>query len=286
MTIADIMNRAVGGLTSRFGADTKAPKLSSTYDFQTTTETVHLILDLDQTLISSFEFGYHANSGSRILPNSLSGRAEPGFIVSNSVAPILTEEYTDEYGLPEMYHATISGTAVLIKLRPHVRRLIRTAAAQYKLHVYTKGRRAYMQEVLHLLDPTGDYITGRRVSRDDEPVGFRDHQKDISLVFGDDIAPSKYVVLDDSPQVWTTSPNIIPQAVVAAVRYSFSDNFANSILRTLGDRQKDERYPRDTDSFLRTILGALDEVIAEVFSKTDGGSPTSCSTEESGEFEG
>lgn len=194
----------------------------------------HLVLDLDHTLISSFEFGESP---------------VPRKAGENVVSPILSDDYKDELGLPQMYHATISNVVVLIKLRPFVRSFIRSAATLgLTLHVYTKGRRAYMNEVIRLIDPEG-HIKGRRISRDDEPGHVRETQKEMLLI--DPVMfpnrGSSFIVLDDSPSVWAAACSAGIE-LIAASRYTFSDKFV-TFLRSM-EKGALCNYPRDGDSFL------------------------------------
>lgn len=242
-----LVSERIAGLTSGFGVDSS---LCEKFE-RPSSDIVHLVLDLDHTLISSFEFGESKRINSRL--------------VGNTISAILPNEYKDEFGLPEMYHAVISGVAVLIKLRPFVRRFIRTAASNgYHLHVYTKGRRSYMHEVIKLLDPTGDLIKGRQISRDDEPLHFRDNQKDIDLIF--DGYYKKYIVLDDSPHVWM-SPTIQPRAVVAARKYTFSDDFVTFFRNDI--QTSPANYPKDPDSYLSTILVTFADIVTKVYTTVD-----------------
>lgn len=197
----------------------------------------HLVLDLDHTLISSFEFG---ESPLQRRPND------------NVIMPILLDEYKDEVGLPQMYHATISNVVVLIKLRPYVRSFIRSAAQMgLTLHVYTKGRRAYMSEVIKLIDPDG-LIKGRRISRDDEPGDIKESQKDISLI-DPRCEDRSFIVLDDSPSVWASCHSLVE--IITAARYTFSDKFVTFLrsMERMGDRTS--VYPRDSDCFLEELVG-------------------------------
>lgn len=197
----------------------------------------HLVLDLDHTLISSFEFG---ESPVQRRPSE------------NLVMPILLDEYKDEVGLPQMYHATISNVVVLIKLRPYVRSFIRSAAEMgLTLHVYTKGRRAYMSEVIKLIDPDG-LIKGRRISRDDEPGDIKESQKDISLIDPRRTQDRSYIVLDDSPFVWASCSSLVE--IITAARYTFSDIFVTFLrsMERMGDRTS--VYPRDSDCFLEELV--------------------------------
>lgn len=273
MSVTHLVTHAVDGFASRFGADSNTGfqlNKESINDGSISDEVVHLVLDLDHTLISSFEFG-EAHSSVAHLPNA----RRPGSVGYNTVSPILADEYKDEYGLPEMYHAVISGVVVLIKLRPHVRRFIRNAASEgYHLHVYTKGRRTYMKEVIRLIDPDGELIKGKHISRDDEPVHFREYQKDIGLVFESALGLSKkFIVLDDSPQVWLSGSNskcpILNRAVVAARKYSFSDSFVGFLRDMPNTRAGGSlNYPEDGDSYLSTILVTFPEIVSKVYTET------------------
>ena len=203
----------------------------------------HLVLDLDHTLISSFEFGEASIPRKGV----------------NTVSPILTDQYFDDSGLPEMYHATISNVNVLIKLRPGVRTFVRRVAdAGLTLHVYTKGRRAYMNEILRLIDPDMTLFDGRLVSRDDEPRHIRETQKDLNLVLSDDDdsdeAGTFVTVLDDSPHVWSCASS--SRTVIGAKRYTFSDKFV-SFLRTMDKAAVINNYPKDVDTYLMEILDSV-----------------------------
>ena len=216
-------------------------------------EEPHLVLDLDHTLISSFEFGESPAQRRGI----------------STVCPILTEEYKDEYGLPELYHATISNVVVLIKLRPHVRKFIKEASRQgLFLHVYTKGRRSYMNEVVRLIDPDG-CIKGKLISRDDEPSHLRDNQKDPSLIHS---TKRPFVVLDDSPIVWSACASYAQ--IIAAQRYSFSDKFVTFLKSVESTLIK--TYPLDSDTYLATVLATHIQtslsLIAPMVSRTRTGS--------------
>ena len=160
-----------------------------------------------------------------------------------------------------MYHASISNVVVLIKLRPFVRSFIKSAAKSgMTIHVYTKGRRSYMEEVLRILDPD-EVIRGRRVSRDDEPPQMKDSQKDISLI--KEVLETRYcptIVLDDSPGVWSSCVLGSIIEVIAAQRYSFSDMFVEFLrytergitLRTTS--QGAAKFPTDDDVYLRHLF--------------------------------
>lgn len=230
----------------------------------------HLVLDLDHTLISSFEFG----------ESPVPRRAG-----ECSVSPILTEEYKDELGMPQMYHATISNVVVLIKLRPFVRSFIKRAASMgLTLHVYTKGRRAYMNEVIRLIDPDG-LIRGRRISRDDEPATQKESQKDIVLIDPVSAKSNLYIVLDDSPAVWSACLEKVQ--LIAARRYTFSDKFVmflRSMEKAMGRRPDSMDYPCDSDDYLESLAESVIKSLVDLQPRFGESSPSLCPREEE-EFE-
>jgi hypothetical protein len=223
-----------------FGTKTEIPPNMPSIDCDIFDGLNHLVLDLDHTLISSFEFGESP------VPR------RPG---ECSVSPILTEEYKDELGMPQMYHATISNVVVLIKLRPFVRSFIKSAASLgLTLHVYTKGRRAYMNEVLRLIDPEG-LIRGRRISRDDEPEAHKESQKDIVLIQPPTGSSNLYIVLDDSPAVWSACLEKVQ--LITARRYTFSDKFVMFLRSMERARSTSLSYPPDADDYLANLADSV-----------------------------
>jgi hypothetical protein len=230
--------------------DVKYSALDSRTSKVIETQEHHLILDLDHTLISSFEFG-----------ESPTQRPAGTSVVS----PILADDYFDELGLPQMYHATISNVVVLIKLRPFVRTFIKAAAATgLTLHVYTKGRRTYMNEVIRLIDPDG-FIKGKLISRDDEPSDFKETKKD-PLLIDESFAQSHVgvIILDDSPAVWSHCAHFAE--IIAARRYAFSDRFVAFLRSMERSIVKAGSYPRDTDDYLSDLL---DTVVSEAMRRLE-----------------
>jgi hypothetical protein len=224
----------------------------------------HVVLDLDHTLINSYEYGTTA------APETL-------------LTPILCDTYKDDTGLPELYHAQITNVLLLIKLRPDARWLVRKLADSVSLvHIYTKGTRKYMEAVLKILDPEGNLVMGSLVSRDDEPPGTDEQRKDPKLVG----APEgcHVVVLDDSPFVWPTSSSQI--SVVAAQRYDFAERFVinlmsgvSSSLTSTPRRRRvytpspsagpaKHHFPVDSDNYLRE--SGFEKIIDIVLSQKVG----------------
>ncbi|KAF4667450.1 RNA polymerase II [Perkinsus chesapeaki] len=223
-----------------------------------------VILDLDRTLVNSFEIR----------------KADPS--ESEQVIPILQEVYKDEYGLPELYLCVISDIKVLTKIRPHarafLRELVSNTDSNVVLSIYTKGTRRYMEEITKMLDPTGELIKGRLVSRDDEPPNMTAVEKDPDFIIDAVEASSPksrpvsleslgsstegklrrwFAVLDDSPGVW---PEEFREAgnIVEAATYDFAELNYQALLSAVAAQEglatlrniKLSRLPKDTDDFL------------------------------------
>lgn len=117
-----------------------------------------IVLDLDQTLVSSYEYGMCGMAGGPVVRE-----AKP--------RAVFTSHFVDSDGEPECFEAVISGVGLLMKLRPGVRSFVRYLRQCLGLvvHVYTKGRGAYMKVVLDLIDSKHEGLfNGSQVSRDDE----------------------------------------------------------------------------------------------------------------------
>jgi len=190
-----------------------------------------IVLDLDHTLINSFEYGEY-------LGDSVS-----------QLTPFLPDVYQDESGRPELFHGNISNVLVIVKLRPSARGFIeclsKTTGA--KLHVYTKGVRLYMDAVLSVLDPTGDLINGCRFSRDDETSQEDPHKHPSCLGFPPD---THIIVVDDSPHVWPAGYTAL--TVLPASRYDFTERFVGHLRSGLGRASGSKRqFPLDLDDYLR-----------------------------------
>jgi NLI interacting factor-like phosphatase len=182
-----------------------------------------VVLDLDHTLVNSFEYGQSVGC--------MSGEEEC------LVQPHCSEFYVDADGEPELYHGSICRVLLLIKLRPGVRQFIRTLSEQTRIHVYTKGAKKYMDTVINLIDPEGRYILGTKCSRDDESI--ISEKKDPRNISTD----KDLVVFDDSPHVW---PNHV--RVHTAKRYDFTERFSHVLrLSLVGSKFK---LPTDSDFFL------------------------------------
>ena len=195
---------------------------------------VDIVLDLDHTLINSFEYG------------------EIPTLSESKLTPFLPDVYFDENGLPELYHGNISNVLVILKLRPSARTFLErlSKATGAKIHVYTKGVRIYMEAALSLLDPTGDLIKGRRFSRDDESPYSDDAIKNPGYL---GVAQDTHiVVIDDSPHVWPAGYTGL--TVLPATRYDFTERFVTHLKAGIsrGDSLRNKRqFPTDSDDYLK-----------------------------------
>ena len=192
---------------------------------------VDICLDLDHTLINSFEYG------------EIPAHAE------SKLTPFLPDVYHDDNGLPELYHGNISNVLVILKLRPFARTFLErvSKATGAQLHVYTKGVRIYMEAALALLDPTGDLIKGRRFSRDDESPYSDDSVKNPSAL---SLPPETHlVVVDDSPHVWPAGYTGL--TVLPATRYDFTERFVTHLKAGINRGDRKRQFPTDGDSFLK-----------------------------------
>lgn len=84
----------------------------------------------------------------------------------------------------------------MTKLRPFVGSFLKQASEMFQLHIYTLGSRAYALAVAAILDPRGEYFTGKVISRDDTNLR---RQKSLDLVLAGQ--ESAVVILDDSLDV-------------------------------------------------------------------------------------
>ncbi|XVF54230.1 hypothetical protein PTKIN_Ptkin05aG0163800 [Pterospermum kingtungense] len=130
---------------------------------------LHLILDLDHTLLNSTLL-MHLTSAEEYLKaqfDSLQDLSKGSLFMLNFMH-------------------------MMMKLRPFVRSFLNHAKEMFELHIYTMGDRHYALEMDRLLDPKREYFSGRVISRDD---GTQTHQKGLNVVLGHENA---VVILDDT----------------------------------------------------------------------------------------
>ncbi|KAF8081233.1 hypothetical protein N665_0899s0019 [Sinapis alba] len=128
---------------------------------------LHLVLDLDHTLIHAVKFP------------SLS-KAEK-YLLSTTRQDLRKVKRGDfiEY---------------LVKLRPFLCEFLKETNEMFTMYVYTMGSRGYVNEILKVIDPVTTYFGYRVITRDESP-----NVKTLGLVLADERG---IVIVDDSPDVW------------------------------------------------------------------------------------
>lgn len=84
---------------------------------------------------------------------------------------------------------------MMTKLRPFVGTFLKQASEMYELHIYTMAHRAYALTIVNILDPRGEYFSGKFMSRYD---GTHRNQKAFDVVLGQE---SAVLILDDTENV-------------------------------------------------------------------------------------
>ncbi|OMO78742.1 hypothetical protein CCACVL1_14138 [Corchorus capsularis] len=123
---------------------------------------LHLVLDIDGTLLHSFPPGEASKLG--LSKNDKNTKEIDGWVV---------------------------------KLRPMVLEFLEKASAMFEMYLYTLGSRSYAKMIAKILDPQGVYFNNRIISRDDNPYGV--YFKTLDLILGEE---SNILILDDNPEVW------------------------------------------------------------------------------------
>ncbi|CAA0404366.1 unnamed protein product [Arabidopsis thaliana] len=130
---------------------------------------LHLVLDLDQTLIHTIKTSLLYESEKYIIEEVESRKDIKRF----------------NTGFPE---------ESLIKLRPFVHQFLKECNEMFSMYVYTKGGYDYARLVLEMIDPDKVYFGNRVITRRESP-GF----KTLDLVLADERG---IVIVDDTSSVW------------------------------------------------------------------------------------
>lgn len=195
---------------------------------------LHLVLDLDHTLLNStrvqelpaalgpFVERVLAEEGRAEEAVKGGGEAAAGAAAADAAAPpppepeagtaadATTTTPTPSIPLPRRHHPGVPALpptsprtlfhlpalGLWTKLRPGCRAFLAAAAARFELAVYTHGDRAYADAMAALLDPQGTLFGDRVISGADST---RAHAKSLDVVLGD---PGATLILDDTRAVW------------------------------------------------------------------------------------
>ncbi|XP_010039244.2 RNA polymerase II C-terminal domain phosphatase-like 4 [Eucalyptus grandis] len=150
---------------------------------------LHLILDLDHTLLHTVRFSYLTPEEKKKLKAEAKRNMEGGGPAGSS----------------DIFLDSTSEGFFITKLRPFVREFLREADKMFELTVYTMGRRAYLSMKTKLLDPDGQYFGNRLIAREDCTLKGG---KSLDVVLAKE---SNVLILDDTVVVWPDhAENLIP----------------------------------------------------------------------------
>ncbi|KAH3764433.1 RNA polymerase II subunit A C-terminal domain phosphatase [Pelomyxa schiedti] len=98
-----------------------------------------------------------------------------------------------------------------VKQRPGLKDFLKSARKLYEVYLYTMGIRSYALKICEHIDPKHKTFKHRIISKDDTPETFAEEGqlkllKQFFPSMGDD---SMVVVVDDTPDVWKNSPNLL-----------------------------------------------------------------------------
>lgn len=135
---------------------------------------LHLVLDLDHTLLHAVNFENLASEDEHLMTRVSSFKdLSDGDLLKISAG-------------------------YLVKLRPYLRTFLKDASTMYDIYICTMGTRHYAELIAELLDPKCEYyISGRLITRED----FKQKgKKNLELVLGQERG---IVIIEDSEDVWS-----------------------------------------------------------------------------------
>ncbi|PRQ16964.1 putative protein-serine/threonine phosphatase [Rosa chinensis] len=195
---------------------------------------LHLVLDLDHTLLNTTAVGYLTPQERYLLEGDHS--LEDVFVVRNSPVDLVT------------------------KLRPFVGTFLKEASEMFEMSVYTMGERPYAQQMVKLLDPRNEYFGDRVVSRDDSTRKF---EKNLDVVCAKE---SAVLVLDDTQQVWIkqNQDNVVLMRRYLFFRNSY-DSFGFKYCMSHSELKTDESDEQTQGAYLAAILQLLKRIHSMFF---------------------
>ena len=133
-----------------------------------------LVLDIDHTLLHTTDDPTLSLIDPRLLPPSIHHFALP-----HPLSPLLP---------PHRHY---------LNLRPHLTHFLTSLVPLYDLHIYTMGSRPYAAHILPLLDPSGQLIKGRVVTRSESEGGVKVLERMCAC------DETMCVIVDDRVDVWS-----------------------------------------------------------------------------------
>ncbi|CAF1135940.1 unnamed protein product [Rotaria sordida] len=134
---------------------------------------LHLLVDLDQTLVHTTNSRIHYPSSSDVIAYQLNTPTSQTF-------------YT--------------------KLRPGVQEFLTNLRPFYQFHIVTFGDRPYAHTIAKLIDPNGTFFSHRILSRN-ECLSLTDKTANLSSLFP--CSDSLVCMIDDRDDVWNYAPNLV-----------------------------------------------------------------------------
>ena len=148
-----------------------------------------LVLDIDHTLLHTTDDPALSLVDPHLLPPSIHHFALP-----HPLSPLLP---------PHRHY---------LNLRPHLTHFLSSLAPLYDLHIYTMGSRPYAQHILPLLDPSGQLVKGRVVTRSESEGGVKVLERMCAC------DETMCVIVDDRVDVWSGDKR---GSVVRALEYRY-----------------------------------------------------------------
>ncbi|CAH2035151.1 unnamed protein product [Thlaspi arvense] len=187
---------------------------------------LHLVLDLDHTLLHSTEVSYLSQAEKYLIEEADS--------TSREDLCKLDAEY-------------------LTKLRPFLRSFLKEASEMFTMYVYTMGNRDYAKAVLELVDPKRIYFGERVITRDESP-----YMKTLDLVLSEERG---VVIVDDTPDVWTHHHK---SNLVEISKYNYFR--VDGLPEESTSYSEEKRDESENDGGLANVLKLLKEVHCGFFS--------------------
>ena len=148
-----------------------------------------LVLDIDHTLLHTTDDPALSLIDPQLLPRSIHHFALP-----HPLSPLLP---------PHRHY---------LNLRPHLTHFLTSLAPLYDLHIYTMGSRPYAQHILPLIDPSGQLVKGRVVTRSESEGGVKVLERMCAC------DETMCVIVDDRVDVWSGDKR---GSVVRALEYRY-----------------------------------------------------------------
>ncbi|CAN8275961.1 unnamed protein product [Cochlearia groenlandica] len=174
-----------------------------------TKKKLHLVLDLDHTLIHTVSVS-QLSKKEKYLLQEVDSRLDLWTVFDKGQEP--------------------NDVEMIIKLRPFLREFLQEANKLFYLHVYTMGSRDYAETVLSLIDPDKTYFGDRVVTREASPL-----IKTLDLVVAD---KRRAVIVDDTRQVWFHDHKRNLLEISKYIYFREEDYF--NVRKSLAEKKRDE----------------------------------------------